>query len=146
MYRHIWHKLLSFPSSFLLSIGMMTGASIRNNQTPADECYDAPSPTTSLSPTLVDDTHRSQTRFRIPDGPNILDSTFVDEISDQSLYSTSSDSKSTELVSCRDNVEIAAIQWDHHSPRMVFRGKKIKCKEWLKLAGPDSEYILISLK
>jgi hypothetical protein len=125
---------------------MMTGASIHNNQTPADECYDAPSPTTSLSPTLVDNTHYTQTRFRFPGGAsNILNSTFVDDITDQSFYSTSSDSKSTKLVSCGDNVEIAAIQWDHHSPRMVFRGNKMKCKDWLKLAGPDSEYMLISL-
>jgi hypothetical protein len=48
------------------------------------------------------------------------------------------------VVSCRDNVEVATVQWNRHSPRMVFRRKKMKCKEWLKLAGPDNEYMSVS--
>jgi hypothetical protein len=46
------------------------------------------------------------------------------------------------LISSTDNVEVATVQWDRSSPRMVFRRKKIKCKTWLSLTGPDNEYIL----
>ena len=102
---------------------------------------------TSLSPTLVNDAHhteRPSLKLRIPGGAsNILNSTVVDTAG-QTLYSTLSDSKRTKLVSYTDNTEVATIQWDRHSPRMVFRRKKIKCKEWLKLAGPNNEYVLIS--
>ena len=101
----------------------------------------------SLSPTLVNDTHhteRQPLKLRIPGGAsNILNSTVVNTAG-QPLYSTLSDSKHTKLVSYRDNVEVATIQWDHHSPRMAFRRKKMKCKEWLKLAGPNNEYMPIS--
>jgi hypothetical protein len=131
---------------------MMAAAPIYNNQTSADDYYRAPSPSTSLSeslsPTLVNDTHHTERpllKLRIPGGAsNILNSTVIDTTGGQSLYSTLSDSKRTKLVSYRDNVEIVTIQWDRHSPRMVFRGKKMKCKEWLKLAGPDNEYMPIS--
>ncbi|KAF8498223.1 hypothetical protein F5888DRAFT_1803139 [Russula emetica] len=98
-----------------------------------------------LNPTPVNDaahpTERPSVKLRIPGGAsNILNSTVIDTAG-QSLYSTLSDSKSTKLVSYRDNVnvEVATIQWDHRSPRMVFRQKKMKCKEWLKLAGPNDE-------
>lgn len=57
------------------------------------------------------------------------------------LYSISSNSKRTKLLSHRDNAEVATIEWDRSSPRMVFRVKKIKCKEWLPLAGPTTEYV-----
>jgi hypothetical protein len=101
----------------------------------------------SLSPTLVNDTHYTESqllKLRIPSSAsNILNSSVVDTAG-QPLYSTSSDSKRTKLVSYRGNVEVATIQWDRHSPRMVFRGKKLKCKEWLKLAGPNNEYMPIS--
>ena len=102
---------------------------------------------TSLSPTVANDTHHTENpplKLRIPGGAsNILNSTVVDTAS-QPLYSTLSDSKRTKLVSYRGNVEVASIQWDRHSPRMVYRGKKMKCKEWLKLAGPNNEYMPIS--
>jgi len=39
------------------------------------------------------------------------------------------------MLSHKDNFEVATIDWDHSSPRMVFRGKKLKCKEWLTRAG-----------
>jgi len=55
------------------------------------------------------------------------------------LYSISSDSKRTKLHSRRDNTEVATVDWNRSSPRMVFRGKKVKCKEWLPRAGPDTE-------
>jgi hypothetical protein len=102
---------------------------------------------TSLSPTLFNDTHHTERpplKLTIAGGAsNILSSTIVDTAG-QPLYSTLSDSKRTKLVSYRDNVEVATIKWDRHSPRMVFRRKKMKCKEWLKLAGPNSEYMPIS--
>ena len=101
----------------------------------------------SLSPTLVNETHhteRQPLKLRIPGGgSNILNSTVVDTAG-QSLYSTSSNSKRTKMVTYRDNIEIVSIQWDRHSPRMVYRSKKMKCKEWLKLAGPNNEYIPVN--
>ena len=63
----------------------------------------------------------------------------------RALYSISSDSKRTKLHSRRDNTEVATVDWNRSSPRMVFRGKKVKCKEWLPRAGPDTEYVLIPL-
>ena len=126
---------------------MMAAASIYNNQTSPDEYYRAPSPTTSLSPTLVNESHyieRPSLKLSFPCGAsNILNSAVIDPAG-QSLYSISSSSKRTTMVSCRDNVQVAAVQWDRHSPRMVFRRKKMKCKEWLKLTGPDNEYIPVS--
>ena len=122
----------------------MATASTYNNQTSVDGYYRAPSPTTSLSPTLVADAHyteRPSLKLSFPCGAsNILNSAVINAAG-QSIYSISSNSKRTTMLSCRGNVEVATVQWDHHSPRMVFRRKKTKCKEWLKLAGPDNEYI-----
>jgi hypothetical protein len=128
----------------------MAAASAYNAQVSAGEYsqrhdhHRPPSPTTSLSPTLVNNTHytaRPSLKLRIAGGAsNILNSRVVDAAG-QPLYSVSSDSKRTTLVSCRDNVEVATVQWDRHSPRMVFHRKKMKCKEWLKISGPHSEYI-----
>jgi hypothetical protein len=126
---------------------MMAPASIYNNQTSANEYYRAPSPTTSLSPTLVNDAHyteRPSLKLSFPCGAsNILNSAVINAAG-QPLYSISSNSKRTTMVSCRDNVEVATVQWDRHSPRMVFRRKKMKCKEWLRRAEPDNEYIRVS--
>ena len=127
----------------------MTTASIYDSQTSADEYYRAPSPTTSLSPTLVNAdarhyTGRPSLKLSFPCGAsNILNSAVINAAG-RSLYSISSNSKRTTMVSCRDNVEVATVQWDRHSPRMVFRRKKMKCKEWLKRADPDNEYTLTS--
>jgi hypothetical protein len=131
------------------SLGMMATASIHNNPTSADGFYRAPSPTTSLSPTLVVNadphyTERPSLKLSFPCGAsNILNSAVINAAG-QSIYSISSNSKCMTMVSCRDNVEVATIQWDRHSPRMLFHRKKVKCKEWLKLAGPDNEYTLVS--
>jgi hypothetical protein len=126
---------------------MMATASIYSNQTSANEYHRAPSPTTSLSPTLVNDAHcteRPSLKLSFPCGAsNILNSAVIDATG-QSLYSISSNTKRTTMVSCRDNVEVATVQWDRPSPRMVFRRKKMKCKEWLKPAGPDNEYMPVS--
>jgi hypothetical protein len=139
--------VLFLLTSPLLSIGMKAAAPIYNIQSSADGCYRAPSPTPSLSPTLINNPHyteRPSLKLSFPCGvSNILNSAVIDAAS-QSLYSISSNSKRTTMVSCRDNVELATVQWNHHSPRMVFRGKKMKCKEWLKLAGPDNEYMPVS--
>jgi hypothetical protein len=128
----------------------MATVSAHNTQVSPDEYsqdhgrHRPPSPTTSLSPTLLNDTHyttRSSLKLKIHGGAsNILNSRVVDTVG-QSLYSVLSDSKRTTLVSCRDNVEVATVLWDRHSPRMVFHRKKMKCKEWLKRTGPNNEYI-----
>ena len=116
----------------------------------ADEYLHRPSsPTaslaTSLSPTLVNNSHyteRQSLKLRIPSGAsNILNSVVVNAAG-QSLYSITSNSKRTTLVSCMDNVEIATVQWDSSSPHMVFRRNKVKCKRWLPLTGPQNEYSL----
>ena len=129
----------------------MAAASVYNAQVSADEYsqrhghHRPPSPTTSLSPTLVHDTHytaRPSLKLSFPRGAsNILNSAVINAAG-QSFYSISSTSKCTTMVSCRDNIEVATVQWDRHSPRMVFHQKKMKCKEWLKITGPDNKYIL----
>ena len=90
---------------------------------------------TSLSPTLVNDTHHTERpplKLRIPGAAsNILNSTVVDAAAGQSLCFTLSDSKGTKLVSYRNNVEVATVLWDRHSPQMVFCRKKTKSKECL---------------
>ncbi|KAI0274141.1 hypothetical protein BGY98DRAFT_995716 [Russula aff. rugulosa BPL654] len=126
----------------------MAAAPIYNSQMSPDEYYRSPSPTTSLSPTLVNNaryTERPSLKLSFTSGAsNILNSAVVDA-ANQTLYSISSNSKRTTMVSCRDNVEVATVQWDRHSPRMVFRRKKVKCKEWLKLAGPDNDSRILTL-
>ena len=135
-----------------LSIAM-DAASIYTIRVSADEdlhphqYHRAPSPSTSLSPTLVNNAHvteRPSLKLKFPSGAsNILNSLVVNPAG-QSLYSILSNSKRTTLVSCSDNVEIASVQWDRSSPRMVFRGKKWKCKYWLPRAAPENEYVLPS--
>ena len=128
---------------------MMASAFIYNNRTPTDEYYRSPSPTTPLSPTPVTDndtvyTERSSLKLSFPCGAsNTLDSAVINAAG-QSIYSISSYSKRTTMLSCKGNIRVATIQWDRHSPRMVFRRKKTKCKEWLKLAGLNNEYVPVS--
>jgi hypothetical protein len=103
---------------------------------------------TPLSPTLVEATRfteRPSIELKFSSsGAKIVNSVVVDRVG-RPLYSISSDSKRTKLHSQRDNTEVATIDWDRSSPRMVFRGKKLKCKEWLPPAGPDTEYVLTPL-
>jgi hypothetical protein len=134
-------------------IGLMSAAFMYNNKATASRYYRSPSPITSPSPTLVNDayytevTERPSLKLSFPCGAsNILNSVVLNAVG-RSLYSISSNSKRTTIVSCRDNLEIATVQWeswDRQSPRMVFRRKKMKCKEWLRLAGPDNEYMPVS--
>jgi hypothetical protein len=141
----------------LLSVAM-DDASIYTIQVSADEglhphtYHHLPFSTISLSPTLVDPTQvnnahyteRPSRKLRFTSGAsNILNSLAVNAAG-QSLYSISSNSKHTTLVSCLDNVEIASIQWDRSSPRMVFRHKKWKCRYWLPRTAPENEYVFPS--
>jgi hypothetical protein len=76
-------------------------------------------------------------------GADILNAVVVRvDSDDRALYSISSDENRTTLLARRDSSKVATIDWDRSSPRMVFRGKKVKCKEWLPRTGPDTEYVL----
>ena len=101
------------------------------------------SPPPSPSATLVNVAHRDSrpsVKFKISGGgSNILNSVVLDAAG-QPLYTVSSNSKRTTFVACQNNDEVATVQWDRSSPRMVFRGKKMKCKDWLPLGGPETEY------
>ena len=93
---------------------------------------------------MVKDAHltkRPSVKLKISCGSSDISNSEVVSASGQSLYAISSNSKSTTLVSCKNNIEVATVNWDRSSPRMVFRRKKMKCKEWLPLAGPDTEYV-----
>ena len=98
------------------------------------------SPNATLVNTVtIPHNERPSVKLKIPSGKsNTLNSAVVDAAG-QSLYKISSNSKRTTFVACKDNVEVATVQWDRSSPRIVFRQKKMKCKEWLPLAGPESE-------
>jgi hypothetical protein len=104
----------------------------------------APFPTYSLSPTRVNnahDTERPSLKLRFPSGAsNILNSSVVNAAR-QSLYSISSSFKRTTLTSCSDNVEIATVQWDRSSPRMVFRRKKWKRRNWPSRTAPKNDSV-----
>ncbi|KAF8495570.1 hypothetical protein F5888DRAFT_565572 [Russula emetica] len=105
------------------------------------------SPPIPMSATLVNAAHpteRPSVKLKIPGGSSNISNSVVVSASGRSLYSISSNSKRTTLVSCRDNVEVATVDWDRSSPRMVFLRKKMKCKEWLPLAGPDTETRLLT--
>ncbi|KAF8267719.1 hypothetical protein EI94DRAFT_1801296 [Lactarius quietus] len=71
-------------------------------------------------------------------GTKILNAVVVDPAG-HPHYSVTSNSKCTKFLSHRDNTEIATVNWNRSSPRMTFRGKKVKCKEWLARAGPETE-------
>ncbi|KAH8978952.1 hypothetical protein EDB92DRAFT_1906765 [Lactarius akahatsu] len=105
-----------------------------------------PPPLTPLSATLVEATrHIERPSIELKfssSGVNIVNSVVIDAAG-RPIYTILSDSKRTKLLSHRDNTEIATVEWDRSSPRMVFRGKKTKCKEWLPLAGPDTESRLL---
>ena len=73
-------------------------------------------------------------------GPKILNAIVIDSAG-RTLYSISSDEGHTTLLTQRDRTKAATIDWDRSSPRMIFRGKKVKCKEWLPRVGPDTECV-----
>jgi hypothetical protein len=85
---------------------------------------------------------RPSIEFKISSrGAKILNAAVVDSAS-RPLYNISGDESQTTLLLQRDSTKVATINWDRSSPRMVFRGKKFKCKEWLARVGPDTEYVL----
>jgi len=102
----------------------------------------------SSSRTLVNSIHcasRPSIMLTIPGGgSDILNSAVVDAAG-RSLFSISSTSKRTKVVSCKDNVKFATVEWDRPSPRIVFRRRKVKCREWLPRAAPETEYIPIPI-
>jgi hypothetical protein len=72
----------------------------------------APSPSTSLSPTLVNNAHYTErpsfTLTILCGASDILNSVVINPAG-QSLYSNLSKSKRTALVSCRENVDVATV-------------------------------------
>lgn len=103
-------------------------------------------PHTPQSATLVNspqNNERSSLKLKILCGKSNIVNSVVIDAAGRSLYSITSTSKRTTLVECRNNVEVATVEWDRSSPRMVFRRKKVRCKEWLPLAGPETEYALL---
>ena len=101
------------------------------------------SPSTPLSTTRVNTARqnkRPSVRLKIARGKsNIVNSVVVDAAG-HSLYAISSNLKRTTVVACKNNVEVATVEWDRSSPQLVLRRKKLRCKEWLPLAGPQTEY------
>ena len=103
-------------------------------------------PPTPLSPTLVEgprSDERPSIELKISrHGANILDAVVVDPAG-RPLYSISSNGSPKTLLLQRNGTEVATIDWGRSSPRMIFRGKKFKCKEWLPRTGPNTEYELM---
>lgn len=100
-------------------------------------------PPTPPSATLVNipyHNERPSVKLKIPRGKSNIVNSVVVNASGQSLYSISSNSKRTIVVACKNDVEVATVEWNRSSPRMVFRRKKMRCKEWLPLARPETEY------
>ena len=83
---------------------------------------------------------RPSVKLKIVGGKSNIVNSVVVSADRQTLYLISSNSKRTTVVACENNVEVAIVEWDRSSPRMVFRQKKMKCKEWLARAGPETEY------
>jgi len=110
---------------------------------PRTHRYDSmSSPPTSPTATLVNTVHpneRPSVMFKIPGGKSNILNSVVADAAGQSVYTILSNSKRTTFVACQNKVEVATVQWNRSSPRMVFRGKKIKCKEWLPTSGLGTE-------
>src|SRR6266850_609053 len=83
---------------------------------------------------------RPSVKLKIVGGKSNIVNSVVVNADRQTLYSIASNSKRTAVVACKDNIEVATVEWDRSSPRMVFRRKKMKCKDWLPLAGPETKY------
>ena len=113
---------------------------------PDTHVREPPSPIPSSSASSLDATrHNERPSIQLKfsnSGAKIVNAIVVDPAG-RPLYTISSDSKRTKLLF--HSTEVATVDWDHTSPRMVFRGKKVKCKEWLRRVGPKTEYVLIFL-
>ncbi|KAF8260366.1 hypothetical protein EI94DRAFT_1748706 [Lactarius quietus] len=85
---------------------------------------------TSPSPSILSATLVQHPLNFSSSGVNIVNAVVIDP-SGHSLYTISSDSKHTKLHSHRDNTEVATIDWNRSSPRMVF--------QWLARAALETE-------
>ncbi|KAH9956738.1 hypothetical protein BC827DRAFT_743248 [Russula dissimulans] len=98
--------------------------------------------------TLVNPTHRANRPSImlkiLGGGSNILNSSVVDPAG-RSLFSISSTSKYTRLISCKDNIKFATVEWDRPSPLIVFPRRKVKCKAWLPRARPETDSRVFTL-
>jgi hypothetical protein len=129
-----------------------THLQVSARQHPHPDGHGRPSHSINSSATLIEPSPRPPCSNERPSielkissrGANILNAVVVDSAG-RPLYSISSDESRTALLAQRDNSKVATIDWDRSSPRMVFRGKKVKCKEWLPRTGPDTEYVLFLL-
>jgi hypothetical protein len=83
---------------------------------------------------------RPSVKLKVASGKSNIVNSVVVNADGQFLYSISSNSKRTTVVACKNNAEIATVEWDRSSPRMVFRQKKMKCKAWLPLTGHENKY------
>ena len=134
------------PPSVDMAATSIYTARVSAGEYPRAHGYDTVSPPhTPLSATLVNspqNNERSSVKLKILCGKSNIVNSIVIDAAGRSLYSITSTSKRTTLVECRNNAEVATVEWDRSNPRMVFRRKKIRCKEWLPLAGPETEYAL----
>jgi hypothetical protein len=85
-------------------------------------------------------TERPSIKLKIAHGKSNIINSLVLDATGQSLYSISTTSRHTTVVACKENLKVATVDWDRSSPRLVFRKKKLRCREWLPLVAPDSEY------
>jgi hypothetical protein len=110
-----------------------------------DRTFPSPTPSSATSVGAPRPNERPSIELKISSsGAKILNAVVVDSAG-RPLYTVSSDEGRTELRSQRDNSKVATIDWDRSNPRMVFRGKKVKVKEWLPRAGPNTEYVLMPI-
>jgi hypothetical protein len=156
--RHDCHTLplasLMFLTSLFRTVGVtplpqtigMSATTIYAIQQPSDGNHQHTQShhpvTLPSSATLVNTNlnQRPSVKLKVASGKSNIVNSVVVNADGHSLYSISSTSKRTTVVACKDNVEVATVEWDRSSPRMVFRQKKMKCKEWLPLVGPNTEY------
>jgi len=141
---HKPHTLPRSPILYLCASGWSTQIFHLKEYPHTHDHSSMTSPTFSTNAGLVKTAHhneRPSVKLKIPSGKsNVLNSAVVGAAG-QSLYTISSSSKRTTFVACKDNVEIATVNWNCPVPRMVFRRKKMKCKDWLPLAGPGTESV-----
>ncbi|KAH9979677.1 hypothetical protein BJV74DRAFT_858037 [Russula compacta] len=130
------------PISFQIDIPQPHRSSVNSKCSPTLGYGTMPHPLTASSTTLVNvplTGKRPSIKLKFSSrGSAVVNSVVVDP-SGRPLYSVSSDWKRTVLASCQDNVDVADIEWDRASPRMVFRHRQMKCRDWLPLAGSETD-------
>ncbi|KAF8260363.1 hypothetical protein EI94DRAFT_1706341 [Lactarius quietus] len=101
----------------------------------------SPPPSPLIATSIEEPRHKERPSIELKfssSGAKIVNAVVVD-LAGHPLYSIMSNSKHTKLLSHKDNTEVATVDRNRSSPRMVFRGKKVKCKEWLARAGPETD-------